>query len=165
GGGGGGGEVECVGAGKEGGFLGGGGGGEEAGRVHHGVGAEQDAVAVDDEPPAVRRQRAEDLRRPEPAGHAVEYDRGGAGLIEAHVLVDADIERIPVDDGAAARLIDDYRRTALALDRRGAADHRAAGRSSRSRRRTQRQKRRGRQYEVAETWMHRNGTAKAERLG
>src|SRR5262249_21206020 len=39
------------------------GGGEEARRVHHGVGTEQDAVAVDDEYPAVRRQRAEDLRR------------------------------------------------------------------------------------------------------
>jgi len=65
---------------------------EEARRVHHGAGAEQDAVAVDDEHAAVRRQRAEDLRRAEAASHAVEHDRRGAGLIEAHALVDADIE-------------------------------------------------------------------------
>src|SRR5262249_51839616 len=121
--------------------------------------------AVDDEHPAVRRQRAEDLRRPEPAGHAVEYDRRGAGLIEAHALVDADIERIPVDDGAAARLVDDHRRTALALDRRGAADHRAPGGPARSRRCAQRQKRRGREQEIAQAWMHGTSPATAERSG
>jgi len=134
------------------------GGGEEARRVHHGVGAEQDAVAIDDEHAAVRRQRAEDLRRPEPAGHAVEHDRRGAGLIEAHALVDADIERIPVDNRAAARLVDDHRRTALALDRGGAADDGAAEGSARSRRRAQRDERRSREHEIAQAWMHRNAT-------
>src|SRR5262249_44387995 len=124
-----------------------------------------DAVAVDDENPAVRRQRAEDLRRPEPAGHAVEHDRRGAGLIEAHALVDADIKRIPVDDRAVARLVDDHRRTALALDRRGAADHRAAGGSARSRRYAQRQKRRGGEQEIVQAWMHGTSPATAERSG
>ena len=38
-------------------------------------GAEQDAVAVDDEDLAVRVDAAENLGRPEPAGHAVEHDR------------------------------------------------------------------------------------------
>src|SRR5262245_52183160 len=73
-------DVEIIPAGHEVGVLDVVGGGEEARRVHHGVGAEQDAVAVDDEHPAVRRQRTEDLRRPEPAGHTVEHDRRG-GLI------------------------------------------------------------------------------------
>ena len=40
------------------------------------AGPEQDAVAIDDEDAAVGSQRAHDLRRPEPAGHAVERDRG-----------------------------------------------------------------------------------------
>ena len=61
---------------------------------------------------------------PEPAGHAVERDRRGARLIEAHALVGADVERVPVDDRAAGRLVDDHRRAALALDGGGAADHR-----------------------------------------
>src|SRR6266404_5783176 len=87
-------------------------------------------------------------------GRAQPRDRRGAGLIEAHALVDADIERVPVDDRAVARLVDDHRRTALALDRRAATDHRAAGGSARSRRRAQRQKRRGGEQEIAQAWMH-----------
>ena len=77
------------------------------------------------------------------------------GLIEAHALVGADIERVPVDDRAAGRLIDDHRRAALALDRRRAADDRAALGPARSRRSAQRDERRRRQYEIDETWMHR----------
>ena len=100
------------------------GGGEEARGVHHAAGPEQDAVAVDDEDAAVGGQRAHDLRRPEAADHAVERDRRAARLIEAHALVGADIERVPVDDRAGGRLVDDHRRAALALDRGRAADHR-----------------------------------------
>ena len=149
-------DVEIVAAGHEVGVLDVVGGGEEARRVHHGVGAEQDAVAVDDEHPAVRRQGAEDLRRSEPSGHAIERDRSAGRLVEAHALIDADIERIPVDDRAAARLIDRYRGTALSLDRGGATDDRAARGPARSWPYAQRDERRGRQYEIAETWMHRN---------
>ena len=128
-------------------------------------GAEQDAVAVDDEYAAVRRQRAEDLRRAEPASHAVEHDRRAARLIEPHALVDADVERVPVDDRAAARLVDGRRRAALALDGGRAADHRAPGGSARSRRRPQRQERRGGEQEIAQAWMHGTSPATAERLG
>jgi hypothetical protein len=94
-----------------------------------------DAVAVDEEDAAVRGERAENFRRPEPAGHAIERDRGVARLIELHALLDADIERIPVDDRAVARLIDDHLRAALTLDRRRATDDGAALGPARSRRR------------------------------
>jgi hypothetical protein len=141
------------------------GGGEKTRRVDHRRGAEQDAVAIDEEDAAVRRQRAEDLRGAEPAGHAVERDRGAARLIELHALFDADIERIPVDDCAVARLIDDHRRAALALNRGGAADDRSALGSARSRRCAQRDERRGGEHEIAGAWMHRNGPATAERSG
>ena len=130
------------------------GGGEETRRVHHGRGAEQDAVAVDEEDAAVRRQRAEDFRGAQPADHAVEHDRRATRLIELHALFDADVERIPVDDGAVARLIDRHRRAALALDRGGAADHRAALGSARSRRHAQRDERRSGEQEIAEAWTH-----------
>jgi len=46
----------------------------------------------------------------------------------------------------------------------GAADHRAARGPARSRSHAQRDERRGCQYEIAKTWMHRNGTAMAKRL-
>src|SRR5262249_62134582 len=108
---------------------------------------------------SVAARRREVTGGARPAGNAVVDDRRGAGLIEGHALVDADIERIPVDDRAAARLVDDHRRTALALDGGGAADHRAPGGSARSGRRAQRDERCDRQYEIAETWIHRNSTA------
>ena len=140
------------------------GGGEEARGVHHAAGPEQDAVAVDDEDAAVGGQRAHDLRRPEAPGHAVERDRRGARLIEAHALVGADIERVPVDDRAVARLVDDHRRAALALDGGGAADHRAAFGPSRGRARSERQEcpywerlrelRPGKK--ITQAWMHRD---------
>jgi hypothetical protein len=78
---------------------------------HEGCGFREAASqggAIDEEDAAVRGQRAEDFRGAEAAGHAVERDRGAARLIELHALFDADIERIPVDDGAVARLIDQH---------------------------------------------------------
>jgi hypothetical protein len=140
------------------------GGGEEARRVYHGARAEQDAVAVDDEYPAVRRQRAEDLRWPEPAGDTVEYDRRAAGLIEPHALVRADIEGMPIDGRAATRLVDRHRGPALPLNVGGATDDRAAGRAARSRRHAQRNERRGGEDQVAVSSLHRNGPATAVRL-
>jgi hypothetical protein len=128
-------------------------------------GAEQDPVAIDEEDATVRRQRAEDFRGAEPAGYAVEHDRRASRLIELHALFDADIERIPIDDRAVGRLIDDHGRAALALNRGSAADDRAALGSARGRRRAQRDERRGGEHETAEAWMHRNGPATAERLG
>ena len=147
--------VEIVPPGHEVGVLDVIGGGEKARRVHHAAGAEQDAVAVDDEDPAVGGQRAHDLRRAEAAGHAVERDRRAARLIEAHALVGADVERVPVDDRAAARLVDDHRRAALALDGGGAADHRPAFGTGRGLRQAERQQRRGREQQIAQAWMHR----------
>src|SRR5262245_64822045 len=55
------------------------------------------------------------------------------GCWKGDALAAADIERIPVDDRAVARLIDRYRGTALSLDRGGATDDRAARRPARSR--------------------------------
>ncbi len=159
-------DVEIVPAGHEVGVPDVVGGGEEAGGVHHAAGAEQDAVAVDEEDPPVGGQRAHDLGRPLAAGDAVEHDRRARGLIEAHALVGADVERIPVDDRAAARLVDDHRRGALALDGRGAADHRPASGLGRGRARAEREQRpsyyepplrerRLRERQMAQAWMHR----------
>ena len=157
--------VEIVPPGHEVGVLDVVGGGEEARGVHHAAGAEQDAVAVDDEDAAVGGQRAHDLRRAEAAGHAVERDRRAARLVEAHALVGADVERVPVDDRAAGRLVDDHRRAALALDGGGAADHRPAFGTGRRRRQAEREKRpsceqqlreqRLREQQIAQAWMHR----------
>ena len=102
------------------------GGGGKARGVHHRARAEQDAVAVDQEDAAVGGQAAEKFRWPQSAGDAIERHRRARGLIEADAFVGADIERVPVDDCAAARLVDDHRGAALALDRRAAADHRGA---------------------------------------
>src|SRR5436309_15146086 len=60
-------------------------------------------------------------------------------------LSGADIERMPVDDRAVARLIDDDRGAALTLDGRRAADDRAAFGAGRSRPRGERDERRGRE--------------------
>ena len=125
------------------------GGREEARGVDHAAGAEQDAVAVDDEDAAVGGQRAHDLRRPEAADHAVERDRRAARLIEAHALVGADVERVPVDDSAVGRLVDDHRRAALALDGGGSADHRRPFGSGRYRRDPKRQQGRGGEQHAA----------------
>src|SRR5262249_6624418 len=133
--------------------------GEEACRVHHRRGAEQNPVPVDEEHAAVRGECAENLRGAETTGHAIEHDRGAAGLVEAHALSGADIERTPVDDRAAARLTDDDGGGTLTLNSRRAADHCGAFGAGRSRRRRERDERRGRQYESAKTWMHRNSTA------
>src|SRR5262249_45584380 len=95
---------------------------QEASGVDHGAGAEQDAVAVDEEDAAVRAQVTQDLRGPEPSDHAIERDRPAVGLVEAHALVHADVERVPVDDRVLARLVDDHRGAALPRDGRRAAD-------------------------------------------
>src|SRR5205823_10033076 len=108
---------------------------------------------------AVRAERADKPRGAEPAGHAIEHDRGAAGLVEAHALSRADIERIPVDDRAVARLIDVDRGAALALNGRHAADHRGAFRAGRSRHRGERHERRGQEHEIAGAWMHRSPLA------
>src|SRR5262245_11308550 len=81
------------------------------------------------------------LRRPEPSDHAIERDRSAVGLIEAHALVHADIERVPVDDGVLGRLVDDHRGAALSRDRRRAADHGAALRPGRDARHPKREQR------------------------
>src|SRR5262249_60253156 len=107
----------------------------------------------DDDGPPAGLQRAHGRGGADAAGDALEHGRRAARLIEPHALVDADIERIPVDDRGVARLIDDYRRAALALNGGGAADHGAAERSARSRRGGERDQRRGGEHEIAEAWM------------
>jgi hypothetical protein len=102
------------------------GGGEESRSVDARMGAEQDAVAVDDEDAAIGGQGAVDQRGSLPADDAVERGRGAVRLIERRGLAGPDIERGPIDDGILARLIDDHHPGALALDAGGAAHHGAA---------------------------------------
>jgi hypothetical protein len=126
-------------------------------------GAEQHAVAVDDEDPPVGGERAEDLGRPEPAGDAIERDRGARRLIEAHVLADADVERAPVDDRARGRLVDDDGGAALALDRGRAAHDVGAVGPGRCWRPAEHRQRRGGKKEGAQAWQaHHSHTATAE---
>jgi hypothetical protein len=82
--------LEVVAAGHEVGILDVVGGGEEARRVHHCAGAEQDAVAVDDEHAPVGGERAKDLGGAEATGDAIQRDRRARRLIEAHVLAGAE---------------------------------------------------------------------------
>src|SRR4029077_9058759 len=72
---------------------------EETSCGDHRTGAEDDAVAVDDEDLAVRLERAEDLARAEAAGDAIEHDRIRVRLDERGFLAGADVEHPPVDDG------------------------------------------------------------------
>ncbi len=128
---------------------------QEARGVDHGAGAEQHAVAVDDEDAAVGGDGAEDLRRPEPAGHPVEHHRRARGLVEAHALAGADVERVPVDDRAAGGRGDGDVGGAQARDAGGATDHRRTLRLGSARQHAERQQRRRGQQHLCETSAHR----------
>ena len=106
---------------------------------------EQNAVGVDQEDAPVRPQRAEDLRGAEPAGHPVKLDRTCARHGDLGFLAGADIERVPVDDGAVGLLRDGDGRGALALDGGAAADHLRPERIGRGRREPERHQGRGRE--------------------
>ena len=125
---------------------------EEARRVDDRAGAEDDAVAVDDEHLAVGIEAAEDLARPHPADDAVERDRIRIRLDERRLLADADVEHVPVDDGLVAVLIDRDVGGARIVDLRRAADHDAALRPG-ERGRDRHQRRRDEQ-EIAEASHH-----------
>ena len=77
------------------------GGGDQAGRVDPAALAEDDAVRVDQEDPAVRLQLSENPARVL-ADHAVEHRARGALLDEPGDFVAADVELAPVDDGVGA---------------------------------------------------------------
>src|SRR5947207_10127492 len=101
---------------------------QAAGGVDDRARAEQDAVAVDDEDAAVGIEAAKNFRRSKPADHAIENDRTAVRLIEPYAPIWADIERMPVDDGVLAILVDDDVRRALVVNlRRTADDVRAFG--------------------------------------
>ncbi|MCY1276614.1 hypothetical protein D9M70_252800 [compost metagenome] len=104
------------------------GGGQQAGDVDLGVGAEDDAVGVDQEDVAVGFQRALDVGELV-AEHPVQGDRVVTrGLDELHQLVGGNVEFLPVDDGLLGRLVDDGLQRRALVDGRGAAgDHTAGG--------------------------------------
>ena len=91
-----------------------GGGGDEPADVDLRAAPEEDAVGVDQQHLAIGRDAAEDGRGIR-TDDAVEHHRRRAGLLEAHRLVGADAEALPVDRGAGARLLHGGRR-ALDLD-------------------------------------------------
>ncbi len=89
------------------------GGGDESRGVDGGAGAEHDAVRVDQEYAAVRGQRTEDARRIAP-GDTVQHRAQGGLLLESGEFAGADIERLPVEDGA--RGVGDGQRLADAVE-------------------------------------------------
>ncbi len=77
--------------------------GHQAADIDLGARGEEDAAGIADEHVAVGGHAAED-RRTLAAQHPVEYDGRGTGLDEVDVGLAADVEAVPVDDGAAGRL-------------------------------------------------------------
>ena len=73
--------------------------------VDQAVGADDDAVRVDQKHLAVGKQAAVDLRR-QVAGHAIEQRGVDARLIDLNGLAVADAETLPVDDRAVGGLVD-----------------------------------------------------------
>ena len=97
----------------------------QTGGIDLGASAEQHAVRIDQEYPAVGDQVAEDLRRVL-ADHAVEYGGGRIRLDEAGGFTRLDGELLPVDDGLVAGR--DVQRAALLLYADLALHHLMAGR-------------------------------------
>ena len=101
------------------------GGSDHAGGVHACAGAEHNAGRVDEEDLSGGGKPAVDG-----AGvsgeYAVQRDRRGAGLVEVHRGLCADVEGVPVDDGFVAGLVDGQAGGVLA-DGRCACGDRAAG--------------------------------------
>ena len=92
----------------------------QAADVDLGAGAEQEALRIDQEYAAVRRQLAVDARGIG-AEHAVQRHRAGRRLVEAHRGVGADIEALPVQDRLRAALGD--RHLVAAAGNAGLAGH------------------------------------------
>ncbi|KAF1855028.1 hypothetical protein Lal_00008405, partial [Lupinus albus] len=101
--------------------------GHQAADLDLGTAAEQHAIGVDQEDPAVGIQLAHDLRAVA-AHHAVEGDGIAAGLVEGHPLAGADVEALPVDRQLVAGLVDDHLLGAGLADGATAGNHLAAGR-------------------------------------
>ena len=102
------------------------GGGDQPADIDARAAAEQDAVGVDEEDLAVGGQLALDARGGGAAG-AVEGDGGTVGLLEIDGCLAADVEVLPVDDGALAALVDRHGRAGAADGGLSGADLPAAG--------------------------------------
>ena len=101
-------------------------GGDQAGGVDGRTLAEEDAVGVDQDDPAVGRDRAEDVGRRD-ADDFVCGDGQRRRLIEADTFALRDGEAVPLDERAVRRLVDRDARRALAGHRGSAAGDVGAG--------------------------------------
>ena len=102
-------------------------GGDQAGGVDGRALTEEDAVGIDQDDPAIRRDRAQDIGRSN-ADHLVGGDGRRRRLIEADGLALRDGEAVPLDERTVRRLVDRDAGRALARHRGGAAgDVRAGG--------------------------------------
>ncbi len=119
--------LEAVVAGGEVGVADAQGGGDQAADVHLGAGAEQYAVGIDQEDPAIGVQLAHDQGAVD-AEYAVERDRVRAGLVEGDLLPGTDVEALPVDRQFVAGLVDDQLVAAGRADLAAAGHDVAAGR-------------------------------------
>ena len=100
--------------------------GHQSANIDAGAAAEEDAVGVDEEDLAVGGELAFDARGGGAAG-AVEGDGGAVGLLEIDGCLAADVEVLPVDDGALAALVDRHGRAGAADGGLAGADLPAAG--------------------------------------
>ena len=95
--------------------------GHPAADIDLGVLAEQYAVGVDEEHPAIGIELAHDLRAIG-AQNPVQRNRIAAGLVEGHLVAGGDIEALPVDGELVAGLVDNHlvirRQADLPLPRR-----------------------------------------------
>ena len=101
-------------------------GGDQAGGVDGRALAEEDAVRIDQDDPAIGRDRAEDVGRRN-ADDLVGGDGRRGRLVEADGLALRDGEAVPLDERAVRRLVDRDAPGALAGHRGGAAGDIGAG--------------------------------------
>ncbi len=100
--------------------------GDQAADVELGPRRKQHTVRVDQEHPPVGAETAENLRR-RAADHPVQHHAAGGRLDELHVLVAADVELLPVDDGRVRTLVNHRAGGRGVADGGLASHHHAAG--------------------------------------
>ena len=101
-------------------------GGDQSGGVDGRALAEEDAVRIDQDDPAIRGDRAQDVGRSD-ADDLVGGDGRCGRLVEADGLALRDGEAVPLDERAVRRLVDRDAGRALARHRGGAAGDVGAG--------------------------------------
>ena len=97
-------------------------GGHQAADIDLCASAEQHAIGVDQEHPAIGIELAHDLRAIG-TQHAVQRNRVAAGLVEGHFVAGGNIEALPVDGQFVAGLVDDHLVGAWCIDLATASCH------------------------------------------